>query len=199
MRRASKAAGLPVAPRLPAAHALRRLDDAALEDDAVYTDVEIAGRVRGRAARKMTFERVVLRDVDLTATRLDKLTLRDVRLSNCDLANAAWREAALDRVEVVGCRLTGLDLAEATANSLVVRDCSGTLASFRFATLKRSAFERCGLTEIDFQNAALVESVLRGCDLTGAVCFGASPGSSSERSRTIPSDIIPKLPWRKTR
>jgi uncharacterized protein YjbI with pentapeptide repeats len=87
---------------------LTRLRRVTLEDDTVHTDGEIAeSRFAGVTANKVTLERVVLRDVDLTGARLNKLVLTDVRLTNCDLANAVWRESTLDRVEVIGCRVTG--------------------------------------------------------------------------------------------
>ncbi len=141
--------------------------------------------LQGRAAKKVTVERAILRDLDLTATRLDTLRLRDVRLVNCDLANAVWREAALTRVEIVGCRVTGLDLTEASADDLLVRECSGTLACFRFATIKRALFERCGLSEVDFQDATLTDTRLQGCDLAGAVWFGATLAGVDLRGSTL--------------
>ena len=184
-RRASKPSAFPAPPRLPPTHVLRRLDAAVLEDEAGYTDVDIAAPVQGRAAKKVTIERATLRDLDLTATRLDTLKLSDVRLVSCDLANAVWREATLTRVELIGCRVTGLDLTEANASDLVVRDCSGALACFRFATIKRALFERCGLSEVDFQDATLGDTRLRGCDLTGAVWFGAKLAGADLRGSTL--------------
>jgi uncharacterized protein YjbI with pentapeptide repeats len=175
----------PLPPRLPAARALRRLAHVALEDDAAYADAEILGRTGAGAARKVSFERVVVRGADLTGTRLDRLTLMDARLQNCDLANAVWRGAAIDRAELIGCRVTGLDVAEMTASSVVFRDCAVSLASFRFATLKRATFEGCTLTESDFQDATLVDTVFRRCDLRGAVFYGATVGGADFRGSTL--------------
>src|SRR5678815_4140074 len=74
-----------VAPRLPAAHALRAVSRLALSDHAVLADLAVTGaRLAGSAARSLRVERVILRDVDLRGARLEGLLLADARLENCD-------------------------------------------------------------------------------------------------------------------
>src|SRR6266850_6308819 len=127
----------PSPPRLPRASALRAVTGVTVDDDARYADLDISGGVTGRTAKRLVFERVALRDLDLTGIRCDRVKLLDVRFHGCDLANAAWREASIDRAEFIGCRITGLDLADTTASDVVFRQCTGSLVSFRFVRLKR--------------------------------------------------------------
>src|SRR4051812_23572598 len=190
MRKRSRAIGpqpaaAPSPPRLSRISALRTVAGMAFEDDARYADLEISGTITGRAAKRVTFERVILRDLDLTSVRCERLRLIDVRFHACDLANAAWREASIDRTELIGCRLTGLDLADTTAGDLVFRQCTGSLVSFRFAQLKRALFEDCVLSEADFQNTALPGAVFRGCDLKGSGWFGADLGGADLRGSDL--------------
>ena len=146
-----------------------------LGDDDVYTDLDISqGRLANRVARNVRFERVRMRDTDLSHTRLDGLVLADVSLEGCDLANSVWRGASVDRAEFIGCRLTGLDLTEASLRHVLIRQGGGTLISLRFAELKHSRLEDCVLTEADLQDARLPAVVVRGVDLRGASLYGAS-------------------------
>jgi uncharacterized protein YjbI with pentapeptide repeats len=83
-----------VAPRL-AAGGLRVVQRLELVDDGAYADLEIArGHLAPRAARHVTLERVRIRDIDLSHTRLERLRLVDARLEGCDLANGVWRRCS---------------------------------------------------------------------------------------------------------
>jgi uncharacterized protein YjbI with pentapeptide repeats len=174
----------PAPPLLPTT--LQRLSRMAMDDEALYTDAEVVGESFAQStAKKVTFKRTVLRDLDLTGVRLEKLKLTDVRISNCDLANAVFREGVIDRVEFIRCRVTGLDLAELLATNLVFRECSGTLAPFRFASVKRARFEDCVLAEADFQNATLTDVVFRRCDLRGSLYYGAQVSGTDFRGSNL--------------
>jgi len=185
-----------VAPRLPPGRALRPVQHLELRDDDAYTDLDISqGRFANRVARNLRFERVRVRDTDLSHSRLDGLVLADVSFEGCDLANSVWRGASVDRTELIGCRLTGLDLAEASLRRVVIRQGGGTLISFRFAELKHSRFEDCVLTEADFQDARLPSVVVRGADPRGASLYGANlegadlRGSILDDPRMRPADL----------
>jgi len=76
------------APRLPAGRAVPLVRALEVADDGVYTDLDVAqGRLTGARARNVRLERVWLRDTDLSRAHLEHLTLADVRLERCDLAN----------------------------------------------------------------------------------------------------------------
>jgi uncharacterized protein YjbI with pentapeptide repeats len=118
-------------------------------------------------------EAVVLDAVDLSAARLQRLSVVDVHMHGGSLANAAGRGSRWVRVEVAGARLTGLDLPEADLRDVVVRDCRADLTSFARARLQRVWFERCELTEADFLDADLREVRFVDCDLSRTDFRGA--------------------------
>jgi len=118
-------------------------------------------------------EAVVLDAADLSAARLLRLSVLDVRVSGGSLANAAGRGSRWVRVELGGVRLTGLDLPEADLSDVVVRDCRADLTSFARSRLQRVWFERCELTEADFLDADLREVRFLDCDLSRTDFRGA--------------------------
>jgi uncharacterized protein YjbI with pentapeptide repeats len=118
-------------------------------------------------------EAVILEGADLSAARLRRLSVVDVRVSGGSLANAAGRGSRWVRVELGGVRLTGLDLPEADLRDVVVRDCRADLTSFARSRLDRVWFEGCELTEADFVDADLREVRFVDCDLSRADFRGA--------------------------
>ena len=116
---------------------------------------------------------MVLDGVDLSSSRLQRLSVVDVRVTGGSLANVAGRGSRWVRVELSDARLTGLDLPEADLRDVVLRGCRADLTSFARARLERVRFEGCELAEADFQGADLREVRFVDCDLTRADLRGA--------------------------
>ena len=106
-----------------------------------------------------------LRTVALPSAVVRAAKWKDVRLSECDLANAEIRALTAIRVEFLGCRMTGLRLNEASWQNVLVSGGDQRYAQFRFSALQKSEFEGCDLQDADFYGADLRGCVFRRCNL----------------------------------
>jgi uncharacterized protein YjbI with pentapeptide repeats len=97
------------------------------------------------SAPRALLNRVELREVRLTGAELAEATLRDTTLSGCRLDLAALRLARLERVEFLDCRLEELDLYGARLEDVRFEDCVLREATLSGATLTRCSFRRCDL------------------------------------------------------
>ena len=104
----------------------------------------------------------------LAGSDLDKLILVDTELSQCDVANARWSDAAVTRVAIVSSRLTGFAGPGTSLQHVTVRDSVLDFASFRFAKFLKVEFSDCRLQSADLVSADLSGTVFRRCDFTGA-------------------------------
>jgi uncharacterized protein YjbI with pentapeptide repeats len=103
----------------------------------------------------------------LAGSELDKLIVVDTELTQCDLANSRWADAALTRVAIAGSRMIGFAGPGANLQHVTVRDTVLDFASFRFAKFTRAEFTDCRLQSADFVSADLTGTTFRGCDLSG--------------------------------
>ncbi len=135
-----------------------RLLDVALED-VDLSDV---------AAEHVEFSGCRLTRCNLGGSDLDKLILVDSELSQCDLANARWSDAAVTRLVIASSRLTGFSAPGTSLQHVTVRDSVLDFASFRFAKFVKVELSDCRLQSADFVSADLSGTVFRRCDLTSA-------------------------------
>jgi uncharacterized protein YjbI with pentapeptide repeats len=135
-----------------------RLLDLALEDvdlsDVVAEHVEVSGCRLTRCK--------------LAGSDLDKLILVDTELTQCDVANARWSDAAVTRLAITSSRLTGFAGPGMSIQHATIRDSVLDFGSFRFAKFVKVEFADCRLQNADFVSADLTGTVFRGCDFTGA-------------------------------
>ncbi|WP_329481519.1 pentapeptide repeat-containing protein [Kribbella sp. NBC_01510] len=104
----------------------------------------------------------------LAGSDLDKLILVDTELTQCDLANARWADAAVTRVAITSSRLTGFAGPGMSLQHATIRDSVLDFGSFRFTRFLKVEFADCRLQNADFVSADLSGTVFRGCDFTGA-------------------------------
>jgi len=134
-------------------------------------DVELSGALvepgTVRAGRIRITESE-LRGVVLETHAARGLSLIDVVLRDCGLANVDGREGAIRRVAAGQCRLVGIDLAGSDITDLRISDSSLELASFAGARLRDTVFERVNLSEVSFQEARLDNVEFIDCELPGA-------------------------------
>ncbi len=143
--------------------------DEQIQDEGEYSHVRLTNQnLADQTAEHIRFKGSWFKQVSLEQTRFLAPKLSDLRLENCDLANAVWERAVLQRVELLGCRMTGFKAIEAHFQDVLLRDCIGTLAQFRFATLKAVCFEQCNFANADFQGANLAGVRFVKCDLSNA-------------------------------
>lgn len=120
------------------------------------------------AAGRVRITESELRGVVLEAHAATGLTLVDVVLRDCGLANLDGREGTIRRVAAGQCRLVGLDVAGCDITDLRVSDSSLELASFAGARVRDAVFERVNLSEASFQDARLDRVEFVDCELAGA-------------------------------
>jgi uncharacterized protein YjbI with pentapeptide repeats len=173
-------------PLFPKRMMTRGLPDATLNDHEQYSQLTLSQDLLiGQIADYLTFEQVQCKGVNMNSTTFTHLQLGDVRLTECDLANARWPEAGLHRVEASECRMTGFVAIEAKFQDVLFKQCKINLAQFRFSTFKAVRFEDCDLSDADFQGADLTGVSFVRCNLQNVEMSGAKLIGADLRSSTI--------------
>lgn len=173
-------------PRLPKNLSSTLAADELIQDEGEYSQLRLTNQNwAAQTTEHLSFKSSWFKQVNLEQTRFLAPKLIDLRLENCDLANAAWEKALLQRVEILGCRMTGFKAIEAHFQDVLFRDCIGALAQFRFATFKSVQFERCNFANADFQGANLAGVRFVKCDLSNAEMSHTTLTSTDFRSSKI--------------
>lgn len=145
-----------------------------IDKNAKYFQLLIGGdNYSGQRAFSVVLDECSFSLTNLSGTQFSRFQAGDVIFDGCDLANAAWEEAAWTRVELLGCRLLGFKSNEADLQDVTFADCNVSLAQFRFARCKAVRFENCDLQSADFYQADLRGATFAGCDLRGATFSAA--------------------------
>ena len=159
----------PAVPDLPDELEPAAIDPAAVEGGSTWSRMRLEGDIAPElAAPGVTFEQSRLERVDLGGGRLAHLSLSDVELEGCNLANADVRGGSAWRTRIVRSRLTGVAWHEGLIRDTVVSDCRIDLSSFGATRLDQVVFERCLLMQVDLQEASLRRVRFVDCDLTEA-------------------------------
>lgn len=168
-----------------AGKAPRRREPADLAGDLDVLDSEAAARFAAAEVelRDSRVTGVGLEDLRIARLRLDSCALErvalgravirtakwsDVRMTECDLANAEITGLTGVRVELLGCRMTGLRLGETAWQSLLIQGGDQRYAQFRFSKFQWCEFVECDFQDADFYGADLRGCVFRGCRLNQA-------------------------------
>lgn len=147
----------------------------------IITDLVI-GAMRGRVLR---IENCVLNRVNFAANSFNSLRLKDVRLFECDLANATVFGLTIMRAEFINCRLTGFQANEADFQHTLISAGDATYSQFRMARFKSANFESCNFSEADFQGSDLRGIVIRNCNLRNAELTGAKLADADLRGSQL--------------
>jgi len=159
----------PQAPRIPDELEPATVDTAALDGGDEWRRVRVADLDAPElAVPSLRFEEARLERVDLGGGRLARLSLTDVELESCNLANADVRGGSAWRTRIVRSRLTGVAWNEGLIRDTVLTDCRIDLAAFSATRLDQVVFERCLLMQVDFQETSLRRVRFVDCDLTEA-------------------------------
>lgn len=173
-QKSSKNGTFPRSPNLPKRFDGRSLPGPLLEPYGRYSGLSLAhDQLSAQSAEHLSFEQMLLKQVNLHGSELTLAQMRDVCLNECDLANANWPKADLARVEVLNCRLVGFHIIEARLQDLLFKHCQVSLAQFRFTLFRTVRFEHCDLSDADFQGADLSGVAFVDCNLSRAEMSGA--------------------------
>lgn len=126
-----------------------------------------------------------LQTIGMARAKLRSAKWKDIRFSECDLANAEVRALTAVRVEFTGCRMTGLRLNEAALQNVLVSGGDQRYAQFRFSVLQRCEFVDCDFQDADFYGADLRGCVFRRCSLRNAEMSKAKLDGADLRGSNI--------------
>jgi uncharacterized protein YjbI with pentapeptide repeats len=137
------------------------------------------------ATQSILLENCVLHRVSFTRSKLGGLRFKDVRMVECDFANAAAAAPKMLRVEFLNCRLTGLRATEAECQHLLISEGDAAFSQFRFGVFKTSEFNSCNFSEADFHNSDLRGAILKGCNFENAEMTGAKLEAADFRGSRV--------------
>jgi uncharacterized protein YjbI with pentapeptide repeats len=138
-----------------------------LDHDFELDDVELEGDDWSSAeAEDGSFTCCRLQRVNLTASKLMGVRMRDVLLKSSEASNAEWRRMVGLRLAFEECGLVGFDLAEGRLEDVTFQGCKLDYANFRFLKAQKVVFRECSMVEADFQDSELTSVDFIGCDLT---------------------------------
>ena len=150
----------------------------------------------GLSTTSLSIESCVLNRVALPDSTFATVTLRDVRLVECDLANLKTRALTALRVELLDCRMTGFRVEEpAECHDVLISQGLQSYSQFAYARFKSAEFDACNFEDANFLGADLQGCVFRGCNLHNADMRGAKlkdadlRGSQVEGLRVHPADL----------
>lgn len=126
-----------------------------------FSGVDASGGTHG----VLRMESCVLERVNLSRCAFGSITMKDVRLVGCDLANLSTRGLNLTRVEFVNCRMTGLSAGEADLQHVLIFEGDQRYAQFRQSRFQSVELESCNWEEADFQGTDLTGTIFRRCNL----------------------------------
>ncbi len=127
----------------------------------------------GQSAQYVSFEASRFSHVRMMGCNFPGISLLDVSLTDCDLANAGWYKARFQRVEITDSRLVGIKASEAEVKDAYFKGCKSEFALFRQAVFSAVRFESCDLSDADFMGADLSGVVFSACNLSRCDMSGA--------------------------
>ncbi len=123
-------------------------------------------------ADRVSFDKVIFRNVTIAESTLHAIELTDVIFENCDLSNVNFSDAFVHRTEFRNCKLIGTDFSRGRFQNVRMVDCIGDFASFRFGKLKGTVFTNCRLVSSDYYQAVLTHVEFLECDIDQATLAG---------------------------
>ncbi|MEP7354622.1 MAG: pentapeptide repeat-containing protein [Acidobacteriota bacterium] len=142
-------------------------------------------RVEGLDFSTCRLEACAFDTVAMPRSILRSAKWKDVRFTNCDLANCKILGLEAVRVEMVGCRTTGMEAVQSEWQSLLIQGGDQRYAQFRFAKFHATEFEDCDFEDADFHGADLTGCVFRRCNLKNAELHKAKLAGTDLRGSQV--------------
>lgn len=128
--------------------------------------------IDSQEASKVSFEKVLFRNVTITESSLSGIELTDVIFERCDLSNVNFSDAFVHRTEFRNCKLIGTDFTRGRFQNVLITDCIGDYATFRFANFKQIAFVDSSLIGADYYQSVVSKISFNRCNLDQAMLSG---------------------------
>ncbi len=129
------------------------------------SNLEISHTKVQNAARGVYFKSCKLIDLELIATELPDVNLRDCIVSGSDFSGATLAPCYLERVLLTKDRLSGAQLYEGKVKDVIFDNCKLDMTNFRSAKFKRVIFKECQMTSTDFSGAVFEDVEMSDCSL----------------------------------
>ncbi|AIQ72779.1 MULTISPECIES: pentapeptide repeat-containing protein [Paenibacillus] len=129
--------------------------------------------IDNQEANKVSFDRVIFKNVTITECSLTGIELMDVIFDRCDLSNVDFTNGIIHRTEFRNCKLIGTDFTRGRFQNVRVVDCIGDFATFRFANLKQVAFESSSLMSSDYYQSNFQKISFSECNMDQATLSGS--------------------------
>lgn len=129
--------------------------------------------IDNQEANKVSFDKVIFKNVTITESSLTGIELMDVIFERCDLSNVDFTNAIIHRTEFRNCKLIGTDFTKGRFQNVRIMNCIGDFATFRFANLKQFSFENSSLTNSDYYQSTLLNVSFTECNIDQATLSGA--------------------------
>ncbi|MBY0014427.1 pentapeptide repeat-containing protein [Paenibacillus typhae] len=145
----------------------------ALQTKEEYSRCQISDiQLEYQEAEKVSFDKVLFKNVIISESSLRAIELTDVIFENCDLSNVNFSEAFIHRTEFRQCKMIGTDFTRARFQNVSVINSLCDFASFRFSKLKLTAFGQCSLNSADYYQADFQKVAFEDCKIDQAVMAG---------------------------
>ena len=135
--------------------------------------------------KTLRIESCVLTRVSFSRGNLTGVKFKDVRLVECDFANANMVGMVALRVEFLNCRLTGFRANECDFQHTLISDGDASYSQFRLGRFKSAVYESCNLADADFHDADLRGTVIKNCILRNAEMSGAKLAEADLRGSQV--------------
>ncbi|MFF2889398.1 pentapeptide repeat-containing protein [Paenibacillus sp. NPDC057967] len=130
---------------------------------------------------RVTFEKIIFRNVTFADTSWARMELTDVIFEKCDFSNADWTDAVLHRTEFRDCKMIGMQLTGATIRNVLIDNALADYASLRVSNTKQFIIQDSSLSRADFCFAKLQKTELSRCNIDRAQ-FSGTPLSGMDLS-----------------
>ncbi|WP_342564648.1 pentapeptide repeat-containing protein [Paenibacillus sp. FSL R7-0345] len=145
----------------------------ALQTKEEYSRCQISDiQLEYQEAEKVSFDKVLFKNVTISESTLRAIELTDVVFENCDLSNVDFSEAFVHRTEFRQCKMIGTDFTRARFQNVSVIDSLCDFSSFRFGKLKLIGFSQCSLNSADYYQADFQKVSFEDCTIDQAVMAG---------------------------
>lgn len=124
-------------------------------------------------ASKVSFEKVVFKNVTITESSLTGIEFTDVVFDRCDISNVDFSDAFIHRTEFRGCKMIGTNFTRARFKNVLFVGCVCDFATFRFGDFKQVAFEDSSLMSTDYFQSVLHKTLFSVCNMDQAILSGS--------------------------
>jgi len=128
--------------------------------------------IENQTAHKVTFEKIIFKNVTFTETILRGAEFTDVIFERCDLSNVDFTDAIIHRTKFNECKMIGINFASVTLRNVEMTSCIADYASFKLSNIKQTIIQDSSLRKTDFSNSKIQKFHLFSANIDQAQLSG---------------------------